>query len=134
VRFGVRTQIVLLLTFALTLVFASVFFWVDTSTTERTMNGLRADLDHTLLGAVKLVDADESRPRGNLSAMPRQIVWFESHDAATRADTKYWAGKTMDERLAAVETLRDQYFELRDEAPARLQRVLAFTPLAPGES
>jgi hypothetical protein len=61
-----------------------------------------------------------------------RLTLLDSHEDADRADAEHWAGTTMEERLSIVEALREQYIELHDDAPARLQRVLAFAPLAPG--
>src|SRR4051794_32725390 len=50
---------IVLLTIALSVVFGAIFVWAYTFTTERTTERLRADLDATLNGAIKLIDGDE---------------------------------------------------------------------------
>lgn len=59
IRFSVRAKMIVLLTFALSVVFAAIFTWAYTFTTARAMERLRADLSNTLIGAVKLIDGDE---------------------------------------------------------------------------
>jgi class 3 adenylate cyclase len=58
IRFSVRAKMIALLTLALSVVFAAIFWWAYTFTTARTMERLRADLNSTLTGAVKMVDGD----------------------------------------------------------------------------
>ncbi len=59
VRFGMRTQLVVLFTVAFTVVFAAVFLWVYTFIEARTTERLRQDLNDTLTGVVAGLDGDE---------------------------------------------------------------------------
>ena len=58
-RFGMRTQLVVLFTFAFTIVFAAIFYWVYTFTTEHSKDRLRRTLDEVTRGTAQGIDGDE---------------------------------------------------------------------------
>lgn len=39
-------------------------------------------------------------------------------------DLEYWLSKTAEERISAIEFLRQQFYETKDGSPPRLQRVI----------
>ncbi len=47
-------------------------------------------------------------------------------------DSEYWETKTPDERVAAMEVLRRQWYLIYNERPKRLQRVFRITPRRKG--
>ena len=54
--------------------------------------------------------------------MGKVIKKIKLHDK-TNYDREYWLSKTPEERLAALEFLRQQYFAMNNEPEPRLQRV-----------
>lgn len=52
------------------------------------------------------------------------ISMFASFEAADRAEREYWHSRTPDERLAAMELMRQAAYGYNDSATSRLQRVL----------
>ena len=47
-------------------------------------------------------------------------------------DSEYWASKTPEERITAMEVLRRQWYVIYNERPKRLQRVFRITPRRKG--
>lgn len=41
-------------------------------------------------------------------------------------DLEYWLSKTPEERISAIEFLRQQFYEIKDGSAPRLQRVIKF--------
>ena len=47
-------------------------------------------------------------------------------------DLEYWLSKTPEERISAIEFLRQQLYETEDGSPPRLQRVAKIIKRKPG--
>jgi hypothetical protein len=54
-----------------------------------------------------------------------------THEEQARQDREYWAGRTPEERLDAVERLRLEAGKFLYDYPSRLQRVVSITRRPP---
>lgn len=57
--------------------------------------------------------------------MEKVIRKISLHDK-TNYDLEYWLSKTPEERISAIELLRQQFYENKDGSTPRLQRVIKF--------
>ena len=53
----------------------------------------------------------------------KHVQWIALHAPANESD--YWLTRTPQERLAAIEQLREDYFSFHPDVPRRLPRVYA---------
>lgn len=63
--------------------------------------------------------------------MDKVYEWTTPEEAA-RAEGAYWRSRSIEERVSAVEAIREATPGIYGEAPARLERVYRFVELSPG--
>jgi hypothetical protein len=52
-----------------------------------------------------------------------KVFSWTTHDDAVKREGAYWLSRSVEERVSAVETIREATLGIYDEAPTRLERV-----------